>query len=120
MIEGLKRNHKEGFIFSDIFNDNRTDLINWMHLRGIVNDKRKELRELKESLTDYQQTLKHYGEEYFFRLRVPIYEKGIKEMSEDIPKKERILERLSREYKPLNKMVKALKKLNLERIGDIE
>jgi len=116
----LKEYHKKGFIFEDLFNENKDDIIRWSHLREIVNERRSELRELKETLEDYKKTLRIYGDKEYFRLRVPFYEEQINKLPGNIFKKENILNRLLREYRPLNRKIKTLKKASLEKVLNVE
>ena len=116
--ETLKEYHKKGFIFSDIFDKNESEIIRWVNLREIVNDRRKELRGLKETLKDYKKTLKIYGGKSYFKLRTPFYKEQIDKLNKEIPIKEPRLNKLLVEYKPLNRKIKALKKLSCEKIGE--
>ena len=47
----IKKQVKKGWIPKDIFEENREEIVEWGHTRAIMNEKRAEVRDSKESIT---------------------------------------------------------------------
>ena len=115
--ETLTKYLKGGWILEGDFDENYDMIAEWRNTRGIINEARKAIRELKESTANMGEQIANVESEKvidgfkwgFFRPMLPTYRGNLERWQKDLVREQRRFDRVKPKFKPLKVAVKSLK-----------
>jgi len=115
--ETLTKYLKRGWILEADFDENHDMIAEWRNARGIINEARKEIRELEGAIPDMREQIANVESEKvvdgfkwgFFKPMLPTYRGNLERWQKVLVREQRRLDRVKPKFKPLKASIKSLK-----------